>query len=170
MILVEEPAMLVGRTQSIGHCRKCVDRTASALANYHSIKTDSESVLALTKSHSITHLLVRIALIAAHGRCMFSFGRCLSSSVVFVSLMKFKQRAKVESRTQGKGGQVREIRTTDRSDKTGPRRDATSVAVKSTSQTPPPGKLHMLVPVLVDLPATPPPPILFYIVLRTTTE
>ena len=90
--------MLVGRTQSIGHCRKCVDRTASALANYHSIKTDSESVLALTKSHSITHLLVRIALIAAHGRCMFSFGRCLSSSVVFVSLMKFKQWAKVNAR------------------------------------------------------------------------
>ena len=24
------------------------------------------------KSHSITHLLVRIALIAAHGRCMYS--------------------------------------------------------------------------------------------------
>ena len=88
---------MVGRTQSIGHCRKCVDRTASASANYHSIKTDSKSVLALTKSHSMTHLLVRIALIAAHGRCGYSFGRCLSSSVVFVSLM-------VESRTQGRRG------------------------------------------------------------------
>ena len=159
--------MLVGRTQSIGHCRKCVDRTASASANYHSIKTDSESVLALTKSHSITHLLVRIALIAAHGRCMYSFGRCLSSSVVFVSLMEVQA---VGKSRKSNARARREIRTTDRSDKTGPRRDATSVAVKSTSQTPPPGKLHMLVPVLVDLPATPPPPILFYIVLRTTTE
>ena len=124
MILVEEPAMH-GRQNAMtkGSAWTGPPRPRPTTA-FHK-KTDPECVLAWhIKSHSITHLLVRIALIAAHGCCMYSFGRCLSSSVVFVS-GKFKQWASKKSKVERSNANASRGKSVRRTDQMKPALDAT---------------------------------------------